>query len=76
METGRLTQLVAFPGWIVAITWRRTQGYSCWIVTPELVVLNDGEFYAQEAEAFATGRFLVELSLESGGDGRRQPPDI
>lgn len=76
MEKGRLTQVVAFSGWIIAITWRRSQCYRCWVVTPELVVLNDGECYAQEFEAFAAGRVLVELSLESGDDGCRQPPDI
>ncbi|MBD0269200.1 MAG: hypothetical protein ICV77_13015, partial [Cyanobacteria bacterium Co-bin8] len=39
--------------------------YRCWVITPELVVLNDGEDYETSQMALAAGRALVELSLES-----------
>jgi hypothetical protein len=64
MNEGRLIEIVAFPGWIVGVS--RSWGlYRCWVITPELVVLNDGEVYETGQMALAAGRALVELSLES-----------
>ncbi|MBD2257535.1 hypothetical protein [Pseudanabaena sp. FACHB-2040] len=64
MNEGRLIEIVAFPGWIVGVSlnWGL---YRCWVITPELVVLNDGEDYETSQMALAAGRALVELSLES-----------
>ncbi|HEY9735960.1 MAG TPA: hypothetical protein V6D06_06745 [Trichocoleus sp.] len=67
MNEGRLIEIVAFPGWIVGVShnWGL---YRCWVITPELVVLNDGELYETGQAALAAGRTLVELSLESEFD--------
>lgn len=67
MDEGRLVEIVAFPGWIVGVSVMR-EVYRCWVITPELVVLNDGELYESDQAALAAGRLLVELSLESGSD--------
>lgn len=67
MDKGRLIEIVAFPGWIVAVS-RSWHGYRCWVITPELVVLNDGELYESARLALGAGRALVELSFESGFD--------
>lgn len=67
MDEGRLIEIVAFPDWIVGVSVMRGL-YRCWVITPELVVLNDGELYQSGQAALAAGRLLVELSLESGGD--------
>lgn len=76
METSRLMQVVAYPGWVVGVT-RHAQGYRCWVVTPEEVVLNDGEIYQAEEDAIAAGRTLVHLSLESINDkGERRQTDF
>ncbi|HEY9762146.1 MAG TPA: hypothetical protein V6D07_06445 [Trichocoleus sp.] len=67
MDEGRLIEIVAFPDWIVGVS--ATRGiYRCWVITPELVVLTDGELYGSSQAALAAGRLLVELSLESGSD--------
>lgn len=67
MSEGRLVEIVAFPGWIVGVS-AQWGVYRCWVITPELVVLNDGELYENGHLALAAGRALVELSLESGFD--------
>ncbi|MEM6424057.1 MAG: hypothetical protein AAGF66_05640 [Cyanobacteria bacterium P01_H01_bin.119] len=76
---GKLIEIATFPGWIVAVCDRSgdysgnssRKGYRCWVVTPELKVLDDGETYASSEAAMAAGRYLVELSLELefGNDG-------
>ena len=70
MEQGKLIQVCAFPGWIVAVSYTQPLGYHCWVMTPELIVLNDGEIYPTSAEAMEAGRFLVEHSLELGAEDR------
>lgn len=60
----RLADIVVFPGWIVAASDRPGGGYRCWVVTPELRVLDDGETYESSEAAMDSGRYLVELSLE------------
>lgn len=55
----KVTALVAFPEWVVGVTRTRQAGYLCWVINPELEVLNDGECYATSKEALASGRSLV-----------------
>ena len=64
----RLNQLIAYSGWIVAVSQRRRFGYRCWVITPELTVLTDGEAYECSEDAIAAGRFLVEHSVEIDHD--------
>jgi hypothetical protein len=76
METLQIMQVVTFPGWVVGVTRHRV-GYRCWVITPERVVLNDGELYQDEEDAIAAGRILVKLSLESANDqGERRQTDF
>jgi hypothetical protein len=65
MAIDTLAELVGFPGgWIVGVSYALEWGYRCWVVTPELTVLTDGEFYESSLGALRAGRFLVEHSLE------------
>ena len=66
-----VTELVAFPEWVVGVTRSRRAGYLCWVINPELEVLNDGEFYATSKEALASGRNLVLSSTGSQVDFSR-----
>ena len=66
MDEDQLIQICAFPGWIVRVSYTQPLGYHCWVVTPELIVLNDGESYSTSAEAMDAGRCLVHHSLEVG----------
>ena len=68
MEDSGIIQVSAFPGWIVGVSYVLGEGYRCWVITPELAVLNDGECYEASQAAMAAGRFLVEHSLELGPD--------
>lgn len=61
MTKPNLTILIAFPDWMVAVT-HRTTGFRCWVITPELSTLTDGEAYPTSQEALAAGRSLVQLS--------------
>lgn len=67
----KVTALVAFPDWIVGVTHSRRAGYLCWVINPELEVLNDGEFYTTSKEALASGRNLVLSSTEPQIDFNR-----
>lgn len=71
MQEGTLVLLSGFPGWIVGVSYTPTVGYRCWVINPELVVLNDGERYATGQAAMAAGRDLVEQSLELGPDSEK-----
>ena len=64
MDHGKLVQVSAFPGWIVGVSDIHPFGYLCWVMTPELIALNDGEVYGTSGEAMAAGRALVHYSLE------------
>ncbi|MGF1566997.1 MAG: hypothetical protein ACFCVD_02785 [Nodosilinea sp.] len=64
MVNDQLSTLIAFPGWIVAVTYQRLTGYACWVITPELSTLTDGEFYPTRQAALAAGRSLVQYSTE------------
>ncbi|NEP17925.1 MAG: hypothetical protein F6J97_13640 [Leptolyngbya sp. SIO4C1] len=63
MVDSRLVQLLAFPGWIVGISHTPAVGYRCWVITPELSVLNDGEVYRTRQAALQVGCELVRQSL-------------
>jgi len=62
MAHHNLTTLIAFPDWMVAVTHRPT-GYRCWVITPELSTLTDGETYATSQAALEAGRSLVHYSM-------------
>ncbi|WP_035984669.1 hypothetical protein [Leptolyngbya sp. KIOST-1] len=62
MACDTLNTLVAFPDWIVAVTRRRSAGFFCWVITPELSTLTDGEAHATSQAALAAGRSLVQCS--------------
>lgn len=61
MTQPSLTMLIAFPDWMVAVS-HRARGYRCWVITPELSALTDGETYPSSQAALAAGRSLVQLS--------------
>lgn len=62
MANSTITTLIAFPEWIVGVTRSRSAGYLCWVINPELEVLNDGEIYKTPKAALASGRSLVQCS--------------
>jgi hypothetical protein len=68
MDDG-LIQVVAYPGWIVGVTRGRRRGYRCWVITPELLVLTDGESHRTSLAALKAGRWIVEFSLAQDIDG-------
>ena len=57
-----VTKIIAFPGWIVAVTHHRSTGFCCWVITPELAALTDGETHPTSQEALEAGRSLVYCS--------------
>ncbi|WOD39010.1 hypothetical protein [Nodosilinea sp. E11] len=63
MAIDRVNTLIAFPEWLVAVTRRRSVGYFCWVITPELAALTDGEAYPTRQAALAAGRSLVHYSI-------------
>jgi hypothetical protein len=63
MDEGKLILVSVFPGWIVGVSRTHSLDYQCWVMTPELMVLNDGESYGTSTEAMDAGRSLVEHSL-------------
>jgi len=71
-----LITLVAFPDWLVGVSDVPKLGYRCWVITPDLVVLNDGEIYATVEAALTTGRTLVEQSLGLESEPGRSHPDL
>jgi hypothetical protein len=58
----KITELVGYSDWIVGVIHRRSAGYLCWVINPELEVLNDGEFHESSQAALASGRSLVHSS--------------
>lgn len=62
MAKQTVTEFIAFPDWIVAVTYRRTTGFFCWVITPELTTLTDGETYSTSQDALEAGRSLVYCS--------------
>lgn len=62
MENEQLNTLIALADWIVAVTYRRSTGFCCWVITPELATLTDGETYSTSQAALAAARSLVQCS--------------
>ncbi len=62
MANDQLNTLIAFPEWIVAVTHRRSTEFFCWVITPDLSALTDGEIHATSQTALAAGRSLVQCS--------------
>ncbi|WP_228021703.1 hypothetical protein [Vasconcelosia minhoensis] len=60
----KLVQVIAFPDWIIAVGQLPTGGYRCWVLTPELTALDDGEVYPTSQAAASAARFLVKYSLD------------
>ncbi|MFQ4140152.1 hypothetical protein PGN35_027950 [Nodosilinea sp. PGN35] len=62
MAHDQLNTLIALTDWVVAVTYRPGTGFCCWVITPELSTLTDGETYAASSAALAAGRSLVQYS--------------
>lgn len=62
MANDQLNTLIALTDWIVAVTYRPATGFCCWVITPELSTLTDGETYATSSAALSAGRSLVQYS--------------
>jgi hypothetical protein len=61
MAQQRLNTMIASSGWMMAVT-RRGSGYCCWVITPELAALTDGETYSTSQDALDAARSLVYCS--------------
>ncbi|HEY9888484.1 MAG TPA: hypothetical protein V6D02_08800 [Candidatus Obscuribacterales bacterium] len=64
METTQFVQLSALPGWIIGVSYTRDRGYQCWVINPDLHVLNDGYHYTTSSAALTAGRSFVERQFE------------
>ncbi len=62
MAQQSLTTLIASSGWMIAVTHRAT-GYHCWVITPELAPLTDGETYTTSQDALDAARSLVYCTI-------------
>lgn len=60
LEEESIVQIAAYPKWIVGISYAPELGYQCWIIDPNLEVLNNGELYDTSSAALAAGRAYVE----------------
>lgn len=60
MENSKFVQLSAMPGWIIGVSHIQGRGYQCWIINPDLDVLNDGTLYTTSSAALTAGRAFVE----------------
>ncbi|MEO0985672.1 MAG: hypothetical protein AAFY20_09000 [Cyanobacteria bacterium J06639_14] len=60
MEDSQFVQLSAMPGWIVGVSHTKNQGYRCWVINPDLDVLNDGSVYTTSSAALAAGRAFIQ----------------
>ncbi len=58
-----IVKLSAFPGWLAGVSSTYRGDYLCWVVTPELLVLDDGEIYSDSESAMISARCFVEESL-------------
>jgi hypothetical protein len=68
MASRQITHVLTFPGWIAAITYDLGQGYRCWVVNPDFVVLNDGELYTTSRDALHAGRIFIHYSMGAEPD--------
>ncbi|WP_155523957.1 hypothetical protein [Nodosilinea nodulosa] len=62
MAQQHLTTLIASSGWMMAVT-RRASDYYCWVITPELATLSDGETYTTSQDALDAARSLVYCTI-------------
>ncbi len=60
MDNCQVIQLAALPGWVIGISYTQGRGYQCWLIDPELTVLNDGTLYTTSSAALSAGRTFVE----------------
>lgn len=60
MEHSQVVQLSARPGWIIGVSHTQDLGYQCWVINPDLDVLNDGTLYKTSSAALTAGRMFVE----------------
>jgi len=60
MEDSAVVQISAMTGWLIGVSYRKSRGYQCWLVNPDLHVLNDGTFYTTSSAAMSAGRAFVE----------------
>lgn len=65
MDSTQFIQLSAMPGWIIGVIHSRDQGYQCWIINPELNVLNDGYQYSTSSAALTAGRSFIERHYQA-----------
>ena len=63
MDIPKVIQLAAWPGWIIGISQVKDQGYQCWVINPDLDVLNDGTLYRTSSAALMAGRSFIERSV-------------
>jgi hypothetical protein len=73
MDMGRLIHVSVFPNWVAGVTYHQGFGYRCWVINPEMTVLNDGEVYPSSEAAIAAGRLFIHHFLgaepDCGGRG-------
>lgn len=73
MDTGRLIHVSVFPGWVAGVTYHPGLGYRCWVINPDMAVLNDGDIYPDSEAAIAAGRLFIFHSTgaepDRGGKG-------
>jgi hypothetical protein len=60
MDIPKVIQLAARPGWIIGISHVEDQGYQCWVINPDLDVLNDGTLYRTSSAALMAGRSFID----------------
>lgn len=64
MSDGSIVQLSAYPGWIVGVSRSALMdSYLCWVIDPDLTLLNDGREYETSNAAMMAGRAYVERNL-------------
>ncbi len=63
MEETQFVQVSALPGWIIGVCHTKYRGYQCWVINPDLTVLNDGNLYTTSLAALAAGRTFIERQV-------------
>lgn len=63
MKNSQFIQLSAMSGWIIGVSHVKERGYQCWIINPDLDVLNDGNIYSTSSAALSAGRMFVQRSF-------------
>lgn len=68
MDTARLIHVSVFPNWVAGVTYHQGTGYRCWVIDPEMTVLNDDEVYPSSEAAIAAGRLFIHHSTGAEPD--------